>query len=167
MDEECCNSDSESVYDEVRKPLQGISSSLSTHSCVNSGKDSPNGSETFGFADSDFNCIDLNKEVDFIVNSKPIESLLEEGVIIEEGLLAELQVNKRSRKTKEQVLALKEEYLRSQDWDKQDIDLIAIRLGMSAQQVYKWLWDQKKKSVRKQRDAKKAQILIALRAIEF
>ena len=88
---------------------------------------------------------DLNKEVEKILNSKPIESLLEDGIQIDSCTLAELSVNKRRRKTKEQIKSLKEMYSKFTNWEKNDIEQIAGKLKMSFSQVYKWHWDQTKK----------------------
>ena len=154
MHDEYYSSDEESVFEDLKKPLKRGFSSPTTHSSADSNKEI----ETF---QSDINALDsddLNKEVERIINSKPIESLLEEGILIDDNVIAELSVNKRRRKTKEQIKLLMEEYSRFQNWDKQDMDEIAGRLHMSFAQVYKWHWDQKKKSEKKAKPSKKASL---------
>lgn len=53
---------------------------------------------------------------------------------------------KRVRKTKQQVEALTKEYEMNQNWENEDINAIASKLGLKSKQVYKWYWDQKKKA---------------------
>lgn len=93
----------------------------------------------------DFDKLDLNEYVDQIINAKPIEGLIEEGVEIDSETLAQLQMNKRKRKSKEQIEQLMVEYERNPSWTKDDMKNLASEIGMSLSQVYKWQWDQKKK----------------------
>ena len=53
---------------------------------------------------------------------------------------------KRMRKSKEQIEALTREYEANPNWDNEEIANIAMKLGLKKKQVYKWFWDQKKKS---------------------
>ena len=56
------------------------------------------------------------------------------------------EFKKRSRKTGEQIKQLKEVYKTCTDWNKSKIVEIARNTGLSENQVYKWIWDQKRKS---------------------
>ena len=104
-------------------------------------------SEAMSFETSsiDFDSLDLNEYVEQIINAKPIQGLIEEGVEIDSETLAQLQMNKRKRKSKEQLDQLMVEYRRNPSWTKEDMKILAAQLGMSLSQVYKWQWDQKKK----------------------
>lgn len=53
---------------------------------------------------------------------------------------------KRVRKTKSQIEALTQEYERNSNWDNEEIEAIAAKLGLKKKQVYKWYWDFKAKS---------------------
>lgn len=48
----------------------------------------------------------------------------------------------KKRKTKEQLLALEEEYARNSDWSKTFMNEFADKIGLDPSQVYKWHWDQ-------------------------
>lgn len=104
-------------------------------------------SESMSFETSsiDFDSLDLNEYVEQIINAKPIQGLIEEGVEIDSETLAQLQMNKRKRKSKDQLDALMVEYRKNPSWTKDDMKMLAAKLGMSLSQVYKWQWDQKKK----------------------
>jgi len=98
----------------------------------------------------DFDKLDLNKYVEQIIDAKPIQGLIEEGVEIDKATLEQLRMNKRKRKTKDQLNVLMAEYKRRQNWTKEDMKELASRLNMSLSQVYKWQWDQKKKDKKEQ-----------------
>jgi DNA invertase Pin-like site-specific DNA recombinase len=56
-----------------------------------------------------------------------------------------LDFKKRSRKTCDQIKHLKEIYRTCSNWSKEKISEVAKETGLSENQVYKWIWDQKKK----------------------
>lgn len=53
---------------------------------------------------------------------------------------------KRKRKSKSQIKVLEKEFKKNQNWDKEDIKTLSKMLDLNRDQVYKWFWDQKKKS---------------------
>ena len=53
---------------------------------------------------------------------------------------------KRLRKNKNQLKVLENEYLKNPDWSREYIKKLSDELGLSECQVYKWRWDQLKKS---------------------
>lgn len=53
---------------------------------------------------------------------------------------------KRSRKSSHQLQVLLEEYQREPVWSKEFITDLSSRTGLTTAQIYKWSWDQKKKS---------------------
>ncbi len=53
---------------------------------------------------------------------------------------------KRSRKSGDQIKQLNEIYKTCTEWNKNKISEIALSTGLSENQVYKWIWDQKRKS---------------------
>ena len=139
----------ESIYDESMlksSTSEGVTSEKAVESSVE---------EHDSFSVPNFEELDLNLEVEKIINSKPIEGLLEDGLDIDDETIARLQSNKRKRKDKTQIKALKESYLVSSDWTKEDMTVLAERLGMSFSQVYKWHWDQKKKDKKIDRRTKR------------
>jgi hypothetical protein len=52
----------------------------------------------------------------------------------------------RKRKTKAQIRQLEKELKKCPTWDKEDFKRLSTTLGLNRDQVYKWFWDQKKKS---------------------
>ena len=53
---------------------------------------------------------------------------------------------KRKRKTKVQIRQLEKELIKSSIWEKEDFKRLSVTLGLTRDQVYKWFWDQKRKS---------------------
>lgn len=53
---------------------------------------------------------------------------------------------KRKRKSKDQIQVLERELLINPNWDKDDIKRLSRTLDLNRDQVYKWYWDQKKKT---------------------
>ena len=58
------------------------------------------------------------------------------------------EFKKRSRKSGEQIKQLNEIYKTCTEWNKTKISEIAISTGLSENQVYKWIWDQKRKNMK-------------------
>jgi len=56
------------------------------------------------------------------------------------------EIRKRKRKTTSQLKILQAEFDKDDNWDKEKITLVAKITGLSESQVYKWCWDQKKKT---------------------
>ena len=54
--------------------------------------------------------------------------------------------NKRERKSVNQLQTLQKEFEISYDWSRDDITRLSQQTGLSEGQIYKWSWDQKKKS---------------------
>lgn len=55
----------------------------------------------------------------------------------------------KKRKTKGQIKQLEEEFAKNDDWDKEFMNKLALKLGLEAAQVYKWHWDQISKKLGK------------------
>lgn len=55
------------------------------------------------------------------------------------------QINKRKRKSANQLQVLFQEFQNSADWDKDIMAKISENTGLTEGQIYKWSWDQKKK----------------------
>mmetsp|Transcript_14637 Transcript_14637/g.16896 ORF Transcript_14637/g.16896 Transcript_14637/m.16896 type:complete len:117 (-) Transcript_14637:122-472(-) len=53
---------------------------------------------------------------------------------------------KRKRKSKTQVKQLEKEFKKNSSWSKEDIQRLSKQIGLNRDQVYKWFWDNKKKS---------------------
>jgi hypothetical protein len=53
---------------------------------------------------------------------------------------------KRKRKTKTQIRLLEKEFKKNSSWDKDEIKRLSVMLDLNRDQVYKWYWDQKKKT---------------------
>jgi hypothetical protein len=51
---------------------------------------------------------------------------------------------KRRLKSKEQIGILTCAYMKNPNWSRDFIDYIAVKIGLSPYQVYKWNWDKKK-----------------------
>ena len=56
-------------------------------------------------------------------------------------------IRKRNRKSKEQIKILENEYLREQNWSKAHMKNLSKKIGLSFGQIYKWNWDQRKKTM--------------------
>lgn len=54
-------------------------------------------------------------------------------------------IKKRKRKSADQLTLLSQEFKNSLDWDKETMNYLAKKTGLSEAQIYKWSWDQKKK----------------------
>lgn len=57
-------------------------------------------------------------------------------------------IKKRKRKSTAQIKILKQELDGEMNWTKEKIMKMAQVTGLSHSQVYKWCWDQKKKSIK-------------------
>ncbi len=57
-------------------------------------------------------------------------------------------IKKRKRKSTAQIKILKQELDGEMNWTKEKIMKMAEVTGLSQSQVYKWCWDQKKKSIK-------------------
>mmetsp|Transcript_18581 Transcript_18581/g.21348 ORF Transcript_18581/g.21348 Transcript_18581/m.21348 type:complete len:160 (-) Transcript_18581:116-595(-) len=84
---------------------------------------------------------DLNKYLDDIVFSTPSEPI---------GAFAETldfqKKSKRMRKSVYQVRILQDEFQRNSSWTKEDMIVVGKKSGLNHYQVYKWYWEQVKKS---------------------
>ena len=56
-------------------------------------------------------------------------------------------IRKRSRKSKDQMKVLETEYMREQNWTKAHMKSLSKKIGLSFGQIYKWNWDQRKKTM--------------------
>ncbi len=60
--------------------------------------------------------------------------------------MRKFEFKKRSRKSGDKIKQLNEIYKTCTEWNKNKISEIAKTTGLSENQVYKWIWDQKRKS---------------------
>jgi hypothetical protein len=63
------------------------------------------------------------------------------------------EIKKRKRKSTAQIKVLKQELDREGNWSKEKIAEMSELTGLSQSQVYKWWWDQKKKSIKHEKEA--------------
>lgn len=63
------------------------------------------------------------------------------------------EIKKRKRKSSAQIKVLKQELEREGNWSKEKIAEMSELTGLSQSQVYKWWWDQKKKSIKHEKEA--------------
>ena len=63
-------------------------------------------------------------------------------------------MRKRKRKSTAQIKVLKAELDVEATWSKEKIVEMSDRTGLSQSQVYKWWWDQKKKNMKNEREAR-------------
>ena len=89
---------------------------------------------------------DLNLFVERLLNSTAVDYLKDQGIEVDDKTFEMLTVNKRKRKTKNQLLFLEAEYNKNPDWNKDFMRALAKELNMSLSSIYKWHWDQKHKS---------------------
>jgi hypothetical protein len=61
-------------------------------------------------------------------------------------------IKKRRRKSSGQIKLLKQELVQEPNWSKEKVEEMSDLTGLSQSQVYKWWWDQKKKSPRTEKD---------------
>ena len=113
----------------------------------------------------DFDEIDLNEEVTRLLESKPMQGLLEEGICLDEETVAQMQLNKRKRKSKGQIDALIAAFDENPDWDKEEMTRLSMTLGISFSQVYKWHWDQKRKVQKQERKQRRKAAAAKRRAL--
>lgn len=80
------------------------------------------------------------------INSKGVNEVICEALEIkneEEMFLESPQIIRvKKRKSKEQIIALEEEFSKTQDWTKEFMNILAEKLQLDPAQVYKWHWDQ-------------------------
>lgn len=98
---------------------------------------------------------DLNLFVQKLLNSTAVDYLKDQGIEVDDKTAKLLTVNKRKRKTKNQVQLLEAEYKDSSDWSKEYMQDLAVKLNMSPASIYKWHWDQKHKKDVKPKSNKK------------
>lgn len=100
---------------------------------------------------------DLNLFVERLLNSTAVDYLKDQGIEVDDKTYEMLTVNKRKRKTKNQLLFLEAEYLKNPDWNKDFMRALAKELNMSLSSIYKWHWDQKHKNAEEaaEKDSKK------------
>lgn len=58
------------------------------------------------------------------------------------------EIKRRNRKNRDQISVLLKEYEENSQWDKDFIQELSKKTGLSEAQIYKWNWDYKKKSKR-------------------
>ena len=58
------------------------------------------------------------------------------------------EIKRRNRKNRDQIKVLLKEFEESSQWDKDFIQELSKKTGLSEAQIYKWNWDYKKKSKR-------------------
>lgn len=80
------------------------------------------------------------------INIKGVNEVICEALEIkneEEMFLESPQIIRvKKRKSKEQILALEEEFSKTQEWTKEFMNELAEKLKLDPAQVYKWHWDQ-------------------------
>ena len=89
---------------------------------------------------------DLNVFVEKLLNATPADYFKDQGIEIDDKTMQLLSVNKRKRKTKNQIELLAAEYQNWKDWDKKFMQALAVKLDMSPSAIYKWHWDQSHKN---------------------
>lgn len=89
---------------------------------------------------------DLNSFVEKLLNSTAVDYLKDQGIEVDEKTAHLLTLNKRKRKTKDQLKLLEIEYEKTQTWSKSFMKVLSERLGMSVSSIYKWHWDQRSKT---------------------
>lgn len=98
------------------------------------------------FMTADCANMDLNECVDKILNASPIDYLKDQGITVDEKTIKLLSVNKRKRKTKNQIEQLEKEYVLNPKWSKSFMTTLSQKLNLSFSSVYKWHWDQRNNS---------------------
>lgn len=83
---------------------------------------------------------DLNNFIEDMLKNCPCDNLIKKQRIYKAKNI------KRKRKTKSQIKVLEKELLRNPTWMKEDFKRLSEELSLNRDQVYKWYWDQKKKS---------------------
>ena len=83
---------------------------------------------------------DLNNFIEDMLKSCPCDNLVKRQRIYKAKNI------KRKRKTKSQILVLETELLNNPTWMKEDFKRLSEVLSLNRDQVYKWYWDQRKKS---------------------
>jgi hypothetical protein len=89
---------------------------------------------------------DLNSFVEKLLNSTAVDYLKDLGIEVDEKTAQLLTLNKRKRKTKNQLKLLEVEYEKTQKWSKSFMKVLGDRLGMTVSSIYKWHWDQRSKT---------------------
>lgn len=89
---------------------------------------------------------DLNIFVEKLLNATPADYFKDQGIEVDDKTMQMLSINKRKRKTKNQIELLDAEYQKNSDWDKQFMQALAVKLNMSPAAIYKWHWDQNHKN---------------------
>ena len=84
---------------------------------------------------------DMNALLSEVLNAGPTDPTIKRKRAITKEVKG-----RRVRKTKDQIEALVKEYEINSEWDNDEINAIAAKLGLKKKQVYKWYWDQKRKS---------------------
>lgn len=82
----------------------------------------------------------LNNFIEDMLKSCPCDNLIKKQRIYKAKNI------KRKRKTKSQIRVLEKELLKNPVWIKEDFKRLSESLNLNRDQVYKWYWDQKKKS---------------------
>ena len=83
---------------------------------------------------------DLNNFIEDMLKNCPCDNLIKKQRIYKAKNI------KRKRKTKSQIRILEKELLKNPVWIKEDFKRLSESLNLNRDQVYKWYWDQKKKS---------------------
>eukprot|EP00344_Euplotes_crassus_P004145 CAMPEP_0196995182 /NCGR_PEP_ID=MMETSP1380-20130617/1361_1 /TAXON_ID=5936 /ORGANISM="Euplotes crassus, Strain CT5" /LENGTH=247 /DNA_ID=CAMNT_0042410789 /DNA_START=20 /DNA_END=763 /DNA_ORIENTATION=- len=83
---------------------------------------------------------DLNNFIEDMLKNCPCDNLIKKQRIYKAKNI------KRKRKTKTQIKTLEKELQRNPTWLKDDFKRLSEELSLNRDQVYKWYWDQKKKS---------------------
>lgn len=83
---------------------------------------------------------DLNNFIEDMLKNCPCDNLIKKQRIYKAKNI------KRKRKTKTQIRILEKELQNNPNWMKEDFKRLSEELSLNRDQVYKWYWDQKKKS---------------------
>ena len=90
---------------------------------------------------------DLNECVDFLLRKEKMEFKQAINKIIRHNSSSKHKdKQKRQRKNIDQHLLLQEYFDRNPNWDKKTIQKLSDIVGLKESQIYKWNWDQRKKT---------------------
>jgi hypothetical protein len=90
--------------------------------------------------------IDMNKYVSDLILFSEQDTHSSTDILVENTLILTKTGKRRMRKSALQMNILEQEYAANPNWIKEDIRAISSKSGLDHCQVYKWYWDQYRKS---------------------
>lgn len=114
----------------------------------------------YGFdCTSSINQVTPNEELE--IHSADLNRLVadlfdnETGMLLIDEPKLEITKNekKRMRKSAYQISILKQELRANPEWSKEDMLTVSAKSGLEQYQVYKWYWDQQKKTKQRRRNS--------------